>query len=69
LGYKSTTAQLLSVPPYAAAAILTITVGYLADRTHQRGFANICTSILAIIGFSMLLAGYPLTSNLHFNPY
>ena len=27
LGYKSTTAQLLSVPPYAAAAILTITVG------------------------------------------
>lgn len=27
LGYKSTEAQLLSVPPYAAAAILTITVG------------------------------------------
>ena len=27
LGYKSTTAQLLTVPPYAAAAILTITVG------------------------------------------
>lgn len=27
LGYESTTAQLLSVPPYAAAAILTITVG------------------------------------------
>ena len=29
LGYKSTTAQLLSVPPYAAAAILTITIGYV----------------------------------------
>ena len=27
LGYKSTAAQLLSVPPYAAAAIVTITVG------------------------------------------
>ena len=27
LGYKSTKAQLLSVPPYAAAAILTITIG------------------------------------------
>lgn len=29
LGYTSTKAQLLSVPPYAAAAILTITVGYV----------------------------------------
>ena len=27
LGYKATTAQLLTVPPYAAAAIFTITVG------------------------------------------
>ena len=27
LGYKSTKAQLLSVPPYAVAAILTITIG------------------------------------------
>ena len=27
LGYESTVAQLLSVPPYAAAAIMTITVG------------------------------------------
>ena len=57
LGYKSTTAQLLTVPPYAAAAILTITVGYFADRTRQRGFANMGTSILGIIGFSMLTAG------------
>ena len=29
LGYTSTKAQLLSVPPYAAAAILTITIGYV----------------------------------------
>lgn len=57
LGYESTTAQLLSVPPYAAAAILTITVGYIADRTHQRGLCNICTSFLGIAGFSMLVAG------------
>lgn len=57
LGYKSTVAQLLSVPPYAAAAILTITVGYIADRTRQRGLCNICTSLLGMVGFSMLVAG------------
>ncbi|CAF9935226.1 hypothetical protein IMSHALPRED_010149 [Imshaugia aleurites] len=57
LGYKSTTAQLLSVPPYAAAAILTITVGYIADRTRQRGLCNIFTSFLGIAGFAMLVAG------------
>ncbi|KAK5173423.1 uncharacterized protein LTR77_002104 [Saxophila tyrrhenica] len=56
LGYESsTTANLLSVPPYAAAAILTITIGWYADRTRLRGWCNICVSVLGIIGFSMLL--------------
>lgn len=57
LGYQSTTANLLSVPPYAAAAILTVFIGWLADRTRQRGWCNFCVSILGIIGFAMLLAG------------
>jgi MFS family permease len=55
LGYTSTTANLLSVPPYAAAAIVTVFIGWLADRTQQRGLCNIGISLLAIIGFSMLL--------------
>jgi MFS family permease len=37
MGYKNTHAQLLSVPPYAVAAVVTITVGYIADRTGKRG--------------------------------
>lgn len=57
LGYTATRAQLLSVPPYAAAAILTISVGYIADRTSQRGMCNILTSLLGIAGFAMLTAG------------
>lgn len=57
LGYQSTTANLLSVPPYAAAAILTVFIGWLADRTRQRGLCNFCVSILGIVGFAMLLAG------------
>jgi len=34
---------------------LTVTVGYLADRTRQRGLFNIFISLLGIIGFSILL--------------
>jgi len=55
LGYESTKANLLSVPPYAAAAILTILIGWLADRTRQRGLCNVTVSFLGIAGFSMLL--------------
>ncbi|EEH35030.2 hypothetical protein PAAG_06077 [Paracoccidioides lutzii Pb01] len=53
--YSASRAQLLSVPPYAVAAVLTITVGYIADRTRQRGLCNIAVSVLGVVGFSMLL--------------
>lgn len=55
LGYTSTTANLLSVPPYALAAIVTVLIGWVADRTQQRGLCNIGMSIFGIAGFSMLL--------------
>lgn len=55
LGYKSTTANLLSVPPYAVAAVATVFIGWLADRTQQRGLCNIGVSLFGIVGFSMLL--------------
>ncbi|QSZ29145.1 hypothetical protein DSL72_003656 [Monilinia vaccinii-corymbosi] len=55
LGYTETRAQLLSVPPYVAAAILTVTIGFIADRTRQRGLCNIFASLISIAGFSMLL--------------
>ncbi|KAI9695441.1 MAG: hypothetical protein M1820_008626 [Bogoriella megaspora] len=53
LGYTSTRANLLSVPPYAAAAILTVTVGWIADKTGRRGIWNILCSFLGIAGFAM----------------
>ncbi|KIN03905.1 hypothetical protein OIDMADRAFT_158863 [Oidiodendron maius Zn] len=55
LGFATTKAQLLTVPPYAAAAIMTISIGYIADRTRKRGICNIAVSFLGIIGFAMLL--------------
>ena len=56
LGYYKTKAQLLSVPPYAAAAVLTITIGYVADRTRQRGLCNLGCAVLGAVGFAMLLS-------------
>ena len=55
LGYASVKAQLLSVPPYAVAAVLTIVIGFVADRTQQRGLCNIGMSFFGILGFAMLL--------------
>lgn len=54
LGYMGTTANLLSVPPYACAAIVTVFIGWLADRTGQRGLCNMI-SIVGIAGFCMLI--------------
>ena len=58
LGWSSTVVQtqLYSVPPYVAAAILTVVVGWLADRTRSRGIYNIASSLLGAVGFVMLLA-------------
>jgi len=53
--YSPTRSQLLSVPPYACAAVLTITVGYLADKARRRGVFNIFVSMLGAVGFGMLL--------------
>ncbi|KAF3055770.1 hypothetical protein GL218_06865 [Daldinia childiae] len=58
LGWSTSTvrSQLLSVPPYAAAAALTVVIGFVADRTRQRGLCNILVSLIGITGFVMLLA-------------
>lgn len=46
----------MSVPPYITAALLTIAVGLLADRTHQRGLCAIAVSSLSVIGFGILVS-------------
>ncbi|KEF51416.1 uncharacterized protein A1O9_12565 [Exophiala aquamarina CBS 119918] len=55
MGYKNVHAQLLSVPPYAVAAVVTIFIGFVADRTSMRGYCNMVMSLFGIIGFGMLL--------------
>lgn len=56
MGHAGTRAQLLSVPPYACAAAMTIFTGWVADRTRQRGLCNIVVVCFAIVGFTMLIA-------------
>jgi hypothetical protein len=34
---------------------MTVLVGYVADRTRQRGLCNIFISVFGVVGFSMLL--------------
>lgn len=56
MGYAGTRAQLLSVPPYACAAVCTVAVGFIADNTKWRGYMNIGTVSVGIVGFIMLLS-------------
>lgn len=56
MGYRGTHAQLLSVPPYSVAAVLTISVGFFADKTKWRGYCNMVTVVIGIAGFLMLIA-------------
>ena len=60
LGYTRTHTQLLAVPPFACAFVVTMIAAYLADRYRRRGLTAICTTCLALIGFSVFLTS---TSN------
>lgn len=55
LGYTAAQAQLLTVPPYAVATILTIIVAILAEKTRRRAPFLMASTTLAIIGYIILL--------------
>ncbi|KAH8646375.1 MFS nicotinic acid transporter-like protein [Tricladium varicosporioides] len=55
LGYKAAEAQLLTVPPYAVATILTVTVAIFSERTKKRAPFILASTSLAIIGYIVLL--------------
>jgi MFS family permease len=56
LGYKAATAQLLTVPPYAFATLLTFITAILAEKTHRRAPFILASSALALIGYIILLS-------------
>ncbi|KXS09480.1 MFS general substrate transporter [Gonapodya prolifera JEL478] len=55
LGYTSYIAQLMTVPPYVAAFVWTLGLGWNSDRTGERPL-HVCASfLLAMVGFIMNL--------------
>lgn len=56
MGYSGTKAQLFSVPPYAAGAIVTVIVGWYSDKSRMRGYCNIGTVLVGIVGFILLIS-------------
>ncbi|KAF2723450.1 MFS transporter [Polychaeton citri CBS 116435] len=55
LGYKAAQAQLLSIPPYALATILTVSVAYASERTGRRAPYLLASALVAAIGYCILL--------------
>lgn len=55
LGYTAAQAQLLTVPPYAVATVLTVLTAVASERTHRRAPFIMAGSSLAIIGYIILL--------------
>ena len=53
-GYTATPANLLTVPVYTLACIVTCAVGVIADRYGQRGFINMYVSLLYDCGVRSL---------------
>ena len=55
LGYTSAQAQLLTVPPYSVATVLTLIVAVASEKTRIRAPFIMGTSSLATIGYIVLL--------------
>jgi len=54
MGYTNVNAQGLSAPAYFSAFLFALLTTWLADRTQQRGFVLMATSIVGGIGYVVL---------------
>lgn len=62
LGYSAASAQLLTIPPYALATILTSGIAFLSERIGRRAPFLIAFALLASIGYCILLGNTDPTS-------
>ncbi|KAL8712716.1 MAG: hypothetical protein Q9225_006893, partial [Loekoesia sp. 1 TL-2023] len=56
LGYTAAQAQLMTVPPYSVAFVLTLTTAILSERYRLRAPFIIASSCLAVLGYVILLS-------------
>jgi MFS family permease len=57
--YTSNQANLISVPVYIVACLVTVVVGFCADRTSRRTLYSICLTAVGAIGYIILIANDP----------
>jgi len=55
LGFTAARAQLMSVPPFAAAWGVSMVLAYISDHFRCRGLVSIVSGLLGVIGFAMFL--------------
>ncbi|KAH8892345.1 high-affinity nicotinic acid transporter [Thozetella sp. PMI_491] len=55
LGYTARAAQLMTVPPYITACLLTIAVAHFSDKLKRRGFFIGGSLVVSIVGFIMAI--------------
>ena len=56
LGYSSASAQLLTIPPYALATMLTVATAWISERVGRRAPFLIASAVVAMVGYCILLA-------------
>jgi MFS family permease len=55
MGYSAVRTQLMSVPPYAATFVVSVTIAVLADRWGQRAYSLFLSGVLAVTGCALFL--------------
>ncbi|CAL1695329.1 unnamed protein product [Somion occarium] len=55
-GFQATAANLLSVPVYAWACLITVVIGFLGDRIGNRGYINMVLFGTGLVGYVILIA-------------
>lgn len=55
LGFKATAANLLSVPVYVWACIMTLIIGFLGDRIGRRAYINLALFTTGLVGYIILI--------------
>lgn len=56
LGFKANVANLLSVPVYAWACLVTVSIGFIGDRIGHRAYINLTLFGIGLIGYIILIA-------------
>jgi len=55
LGYTAAKAQLMTVPPFSVAFVVSMLAAWISDRYQCRGAVTTFCSVLCVIGFAMFL--------------